>query len=315
VIALNPGSLDRDRYIAFLNRSFPKGWDRESHDWYLARDFNGETCDLLVGADGDRILAGVSLCYRQVRAGLDAPIDVCVAGAGATLPGERRRGHYAEIMRAAVERAKARGCAAMLGFVTRNNTSGRGLIRMGARVTPSFYLVSPGAPAAHRQQRSRSSNASSKAHWAPADLGSVARLLENRRGTDAERCTAVRFHYERPEDWKRQFLLRPHTVRAMRKAHDCHALIETVGDTDRLQYLSGPAAKESASIAALALESRKAGRRFFSYTLDPLAAAAARRAGLRIRHGYLVITPTGLDREEFDRLARSRWRIQSGDRL
>ena len=129
------------------------------------------------------------------------------------------------------------------------------------------------------------------------------------------RSPQARFHYERAEDWTAQFIDRPHGVRLLRLAHDSLAVIETVGSTDRLQLLACPGRKTTSSIAALATLSAMTGKKFFMYTLDPHQAAAARRAGLRIRDGYMMVQPTGYSTEGWGALAAATWRVQSGDRL
>ena len=103
----------------------------------------------------------------------------------------------------------------------------------------------------------------------------------------------------------RQFVRRPHPVRAVRLSLDSHALIERVGDTDRLQWLAGPHHRFSSNIASLVATSRASGRKFFMYTLDPLQAAAARRTGLKIRNGYLMLLPTGRVHSDWYALTRS----------
>lgn len=110
-------------------------------------------------------------------------------------------------------------------------------------------------------------------------------------------------------------MLRPHPVRTIRLAHDSLALVESVRETDRLQWLACPDEKSAASVATLAAASAAAGRKFFMYTLDPREAAAARRVGLRIRGGYLMLLPTGQSIEGWDRLTNAVWRVQSGDRV
>jgi hypothetical protein len=69
------------------------------------------------------------------------------------------------------------------------------------------------------------------------------------------------------------------------------------------------------AIARLAAASAAARRQFFLYTLDPLIAAAARRIGLRMRPGYLMLWPTGYRPEAWSRLVNASWNVQSGDRL
>jgi GNAT superfamily N-acetyltransferase len=312
---INPPWLDPGHYVEFLNRGFSGQWDRASYDFYLGRAFNGARSDLLVRAVGTRILAGISLCYRQVHLDGGSPIWVCVASTTTTLPAERRCGHYGALLEAAVERCAERGCAALLGFVTHGNGSGRGLTRMGARAIPSFYVVSSeasGRVSATRARPERRRLVSIEGHAAVATLlPPIASRIQ--RFANPPAVPRARFHYERPEDWAQQFLCRPHPVRALRLSHDSYALIEAVGTTDRLQWLACPHSKMTAHTAALAAASAAAGRKFFMYTLDPLLAQAAHRSGLEIRRGYLLVLP--LDLSAGRGLASALWTVQSGDRL
>jgi len=243
------------------------------------------------------------MCHRQVGNDASGPIKVGVLCAGATLRSERGRGHYARLLEALRERALSKDYAALLGFVTRDNTSGRGLLRLGARAIASFYITSvPGrGPAGHRRHGRE---------IRPTDAVSTA--LAAREPSSA---ASVRFLYTGADDWQRQFIDRPNPVRALRLAHDSLALLEAVGGTDRLQRLACPREKISASIASLASASIAAGRRFFLYTLDPVVAAAAARAGLRARPGYLMLWPTGRHVDAWDSIADASWTVQSGDRL
>ncbi len=131
----------------------------------------------------------------------------------------------------------------------------------------------------------------------------------------SSRARDAHFHYARADDREGQLIRRPHTVRAVAWGHDALALLETVGSTDRLQWLACPKEKAVRSIAALTARSTSEGRQFFMYTLDGCVAAAARRAGLRIRTGYLMLQPTGTSGEDWNELAAGTWTVQSGDRL
>ncbi len=300
---MNPGWLDPATYIAFLNRVFPGQWDRSAFDWYLGRSFNGVRADLLVRAQGERLLAGLGIGHRQIRIA-DRIIDVCVLSAGATLPEERSQGHYAELLRTALEYARDRHYAALVGFVTQGNGSGRALMRLGSRAIPSFYVHS-GRRSAARQPTS------------PLCAERIAWVRERMAAQWARlgRARQAHFHYAHPDDREKQLIQRPHTVRAIRWGHDSLALVETVGSTDRLQWLACPKEKAVRSIAALTARSASAGRHFFMYTLDGCVAAAARRAGLRFRTGYLMLQPTGCSSADWNELAAAPWSVQSGDRI
>jgi hypothetical protein len=298
---LNPGWLEQADYIDFLNAGFPGQWDRASLEFYTGRSFLGRPADLGVRAEGRRILAGVSYCFRQIRRGTEAPIDVCVMGAGTTLRSERGRGHYRELLESGLELCRSKSYAAILGFVTRDNGSARGLLRLGAHAIPSFYLVSG------NRQPPRRRIPGPTAGMQPAEL------WETR--VAAPGVEPVRFHYADPRDWQRQFTERPNPVRALRLAHDVVALVETVDTTDRLQWLSCPPHKAIASLGTLTAASAAAGRKFFMYTLDPLLARAALRLGLSLRAGLLMLLPIERDRTDWRALASADWCLHSGDRL
>lgn len=317
---LDPAWLDPVSYVAFLNCAFPGQWSQAAYDWYVARGFRGRRSELLVRAEGTRVIAGITLCYRQVSIDASMPIDICILSAAATLPAARGRGHYDSLLQAAHEHARSKtGVVALMAFVTRDNASGRGLIRLGAHAIPSFYIVSPGRvrPITGTFRRS------ARAIVRRARQGSR-RLLSSMFATlgreavstrTSSQTPTVRFHYERAEDWMQQFVGRPQPVRAVRLSHDSHALIESVGDTDRLQWLAGPHHSFASNITSLAAASLSLARKFFMYTLDPRQAAAARRIGLRVRDGYLLLLPTDRSHSDWRTLTSSAWSVQSGDRL
>jgi hypothetical protein len=297
---LNPGWLDPAVYIEFLNDGFPGQWDGASLEFYAGRSFLGRSTDIGVRSEGGRVLAGVSYVYRQIRWGAGEPLDVCVMSAGTTLPSERGRGHYRELLQTGVELCRAKSYSAILGFVTRENGSGRGLTRLGAYSIPSFYIVSGDRPAGRRRQL-------------PLPAARVPDLLRSRKLTHPE--TAVHFHYANPREWLAQFIQRPHLVRAVRLAHNATAILESVGGTDRLQWLGAPRDKAIASLSLLAAASSAARRKFFMYTLDPLLAAAAVRLGLSIRAGLVMLLPIDAHRTDWRTLAAADWCLHSGDRL
>jgi len=326
---INSSRVDPSRYVAFLNEVFPCQWNRRSYDWYASRSFNDEPCDVLVRLCGQRILSGITLCYVQVRVGTLAPINVSVISAAGTIPTERGAGHYAALLEAAIERSRQRGCTAALAFVTQENASGRGLRRLGAHEIPSFYIVSrkprSGSIASRRGRRMSAAPRLRLAEGGAADgAGGMGFRLERarRRADDvvgaaglAGDCTVARFHYGRSSDWRRQFLLRPHRVRIVRPAAGHFAVIESVGHTDRLQWLSCPPMQCNETLVALASASSAAGRNFFMYTLDPQHASVAAQARLQVRPGYMMLQPTGYDAVAWRQLTHARWRVQSGDRL
>ena len=303
-IELNPQWLDPARHIGLLNQGFPGQWCRPTYEWYITRPFRGVESDTFAVTDGRRALSVITLSYRQVCNDANFPVDVGVIGSTVTLPSERGRGHYGRLLEAVRERAAGKGYVAIIGFVTRDNVSVKGLSHRGAIAIPSFYIVS-----ASGQRPVNRPAANGLAHCAPEHLAAAFAR------TESSHSPGMRFLYASSGDWRRQFIDRPGTVCALRLAHDSLALIESVHGTDRLQWLACPREKITAAIARLATATAAAKRQFFLYTLDPLIAAAARRIGLRMRPGYLMLWPTGCRAEGWKRLANASWNVQSGDRL
>jgi GNAT superfamily N-acetyltransferase len=300
---LNPTWLDSATYVDFLNQSFPGQWDARALAWYTQRSFNDKPCDLLVRTEGTAIVAGVTLCYRQVIFGGGPPLEICVLSAGATRPDLRGKGHYAALLLDALKRCRSNACVAALGFVTSDNASGRGLVRLGAQAVPTFYLTSP-SPQLRRS-----------ASWKLQKRSSRELIPDSSRDVVAQTARRVHFHYARGQDWTDQFLRRRHRVSLLRKGPGCNALVEHANGTDRLQLLFCPESKRVSMIAALVANSREAQRKFFMFTLDSRLADDAQRLGLRRRNGYMLIQDTGFRSSVWRALTQASWEVHSGDRL
>jgi len=148
-ILLDPPGMDADIGARFLTRCFGIRWTAAMYRWYLQRSFGGEAPERLIMVDGGRVVAVIALVFRLLRTPDDTVHRVSVLVAGATLPGERGRGCYARILQAALARSALRGCTAALGFVTADNATGRGLLRLGAVGVASAYIASPGVARTH----------------------------------------------------------------------------------------------------------------------------------------------------------------------
>jgi hypothetical protein len=124
------------------------------------------------------------------------------------------------------------------------------------------------------------------------------------------------FHYPDANAWRSQMVDRPHGVQSLRIGATCRAVIEGVGDTDRLQWLDGDARERLPAIRALVERARCNRRRFFMYSTCPHEAAAARRLGLAARPGYLMALALPAGHASTARgWAGMSWRVQSGDRM
>jgi GNAT superfamily N-acetyltransferase len=304
-LLVNPLGIDAEVGPAFLTRCFAKPWTDAMYRWYLRRAFGGELPDRLILMDGARAVAGCGVVYRQLRAQDGELHRVSIVVAACTLPSARGRGCYARVLQAAADRSAARGCAALLGFVTADNATGRGLRRLGAAEIPSAYLVSQ-----------------DRAPFAPPG---ILQLRDAQVADDWPARAAVRlppegapagFHYPDASAWRSQMVERPHGVQALRIGATCRAVIEGVGDTDRLQWLDGDARERLAAIRAIVARARRRRRKFFMYSTCPHEAAAARRLGLATHPGYMMALALQAGHACTVRdWASMSWRVQSGDRL
>jgi hypothetical protein len=304
-ILVNPQGMDADIGVGFLARCFGARWTEAMYRWYLQRSFGGQSPDRVILMDGERVVASCGLAYRLLRTPDGTVHRVSVVVAACTLPGERGRGCYARVLQAAVDRSALRACTAVLGFVTADNPTGRGLRRRGATAIASAYITSQGFARVPGTVTLRLCRANATDGW-PEHAG--ARLLNP--------PVQGGFHYPDASAWASQMRDRPHTVHSMRVGSTCRGLIECVGDTDRLQWLDGAPRERVAAIRAIATYAHRRRRHFFMYSTCPGDAAVARRLGLLARPGYMMALASETRHEPTVRgWANMSWHVQSGDRL
>ena len=304
-ILLNPGGLGGDIALRFLAQCFGRGWTRTTYRWYLERSFGAEPPDRVILADGERVVAGCGLGYRLLRTTDGTVHMVSIVVAAGTVPSERGRGHYARVLQAAIERSAQRGCTAVLGFVTAHNATGRGLRRLGAIAVPSAYIASPA------RARAPGTNLLTLRH-VPVTDGWRARAAA-RFGNPPHQAG---FYYPDARSWRSQLLERPHPVQSLRVGASCRALIESVGDTDRLQWLDGDPREYVAAIRSLAAHAQARQRHFFMYSTRAGDPAATQRLGLVARPGFMmVLAPAARHEATVRPWAAQPWHVQSGDRL
>jgi hypothetical protein len=305
-LLVNPSDRQAETGIEFLERCFGRGWNPATYHWYLQRSFDGEAPDRLALVDGRRVLATAGIAYRQLRMPDGAIYRVGIMAAACVAPGERGRGRFSRLWRAAVGHSEARSCCALLGFVTADNASCLHLRRAGATQIPSSYIISDDS----RPQRS-------------AAAPGVAEAGHNEWRTYADRalqlqCSAAvaGFHYPDADAWRSQFVDRAYPVELLRVGDTSRAIIERVNDTDRLQWLHGDLEEQGLAIAAVVERARRMRRRFFMYSTAVLRLSLLQDCGLKARPGFMMAVATQTGHES---LVRSwctlPWRVQSGDRL
>ena len=305
-ILLDPPDLHADIGARFLTQCFGTPWTAAMYRWYLQRSFAGEASERLIMVDGERVVAAIALVIRLLRTPDETVRRVSVLVAGATLPGERGRGCYARVLQAALARSARRGCTAVLGFLPADNApSRRGWLRLGAVGVASAYITSPGVARAHAGATLRLSGAMTTDRW-PARASARLGRAPLQAG----------FHYPDFSAWASQMLDRPHRVQPLRVGATCRALVESVEETDRLQWLDGDPRERAAAIRALAAHAHRRRRQFFMYSTRCEDLAIAHRLGLLVRPGYMmIVAPEARHEATVRSLAALSWDIQSGDRM
>lgn len=305
-ILVNPEGVDGEVGPAFLTRCFASRWTEVMYRWYLQRSFAGEPPDRLILMEGACPVAACGVVYRLLRTADGELPRVGIAVAGCTLPSARGRGCYVRVLKAAVDRSAVRGCAALLGFVKADNASGRPLERWGAAVIPSSYIVSRNRAPVTRVGTLQLRDAPVADDWADRAEARVRAVAPRAAG----------FHYPDASAWRSQMIDRPHGVHSVRIGATCRALIESVDDTDRLQWLDGDERERLPAIRALVERARRRGRKFFMYSTCPHEVAAARRFGLATYPGYIMALALQARSACAVRdWASLSWRVQSGDRM
>jgi len=305
-LLVNPRDLEAEIGVEFLARCFGESWSRAAYRWYLQRVFHREAPDRLVLVAGKRVLAAVGIAYRQVRTPDGGIHRVAIGVAGCTAPAERGRGRFSRLWRAAIEHCAARGCTAILGFVTTDNATYRELRRVGAAAIPSSYIASADPP---KESATTVLEVSEIAQTEWRDYADAALQLQS--------STAVAgFHYPDADVWRSQFVDRPYPVELLRMGDTSRAIIERVDDTDRLQWFDGDPQEQGAAIAAMVLRARRAHRRFFMYSTAAVPAATLQGCGLSARPGSMMAQAT---RPGYEPIVRSwstlPWAVYSGDRM
>jgi GNAT superfamily N-acetyltransferase len=282
-----------DAFLRGLSSCFPGAWSDASYRWYLDRPFRSRPPDKLTVHDGNSVIGGLGINYRRVRSATGGIHDVGVLTAGWTLPEYRRRGCYSRMLDEAIEIAVNDGCAALLGFVTATSAAATAFRRVGARAVPTRYLF-----------------------FGPEDcIRPLARhSVRAPAATPLDAAAQTVFYYADSAEWHAQFVRRPQPTTLV-EVDAAVAVVEHVGATDRLQFLSCPDDSDAAALVALAARSRDLGRRFFSFTTDARLGERAAAHGLRQTQGAILILDLCVDRGTQTTLSSSGWHVQPGDRM
>ena len=297
----NAADID-DAFLRGLTTCFPGAWSEANYRWYLGRPFRSRCPDKVTAHAGTSVVAGLGINYRQVRSTSGAVHDIGILTAAWTLPKYRGRGCYARLLDAAVEIGTNNGCAALIAFVVASNASAVGLRRVGARAVPTCYLfLAPG-----------------DSLRPPSRRAVVRSIRPGERGHSGSTDSRLAFHYLTADEWTAQFIRRPHRTTTF-EVDDAIAVVEHVGNTDRLQFLSRARESNVDALLAMAIRAHSANRHFFSFTTDEELAKRAAAHGLQRQAGALLVLELkpemGLQHVAGGLLASSPWHVQPGDRM
>jgi hypothetical protein len=198
--------------------------------------------------------------------------------------------------------ARERGCIALLSFVTAENASAAILRRKGAvALTTRYLFLSPNEPLK-----------------LPKALPQPQIVCADQLAVGIEESSAITFHYASEQEWRWQFLDRPSPT-TVYEMHSHIAVIEHVGSTDRLQFLSKAQENSPAPLLAMAQRARQRNRSVFHFTMSKSLAQQAANHGFGVGKGYAMIidldTAPAVNSNVVNALHATPWEIQAGDRM
>lgn len=299
-MAWNPAGYGVADYVDLLNRSFNGSWTPELYRWYMARPFAGKTPDNGVLMRDGQPVSGAGVVYRQLRDRGGRIVDVGVITGAWTLPEARGHGYFTQVMQESAAYVAAQGCELLLGFVTDDNASGKGMRCAGAWMIPTTYLLS-------------STTTGSEASYLkvlPSDAGP-----EELYALHNLRSDATGYYYQHLDDWRSQFLERTYPVEILRVGEETLAIVEQAPGTDRLQWLGGDSAQHASCLASLAARAQAADRQFFAFGCAPWLAGCNKHSELEQRGGFITCLPAGEVTPQNAAMLAGLWDVHSGDRV
>ncbi|MEQ8206561.1 MAG: GNAT family N-acetyltransferase [Woeseia sp.] len=299
-MAWNPEGYGVADYVDLLNRSFNGSWTPRLYHWYMSRPYAGKTPDNGVLMSDGQPVSGAGVVYRQLRDSEGRIIDVGVITGAWTLPEARGHGYFTKVMQESAVHVGAQGCELLLGFVTDDNASGKGMRRAGAYMIPTTYLLS-----------STTSNPQTK-HLevtpAKVDAGEL-HALHNRHSA------AAGYYYQHTDDWRSQFLERTNAVEVLRVGDETIGIVEQTPGTDRLQWLGGDSRTYAACLASLSARAEARGRRFFGFGCGSWLKDCDNYPELEQRGGFITCLPAGEVSPQNAAMLAGPWEVHSGDRV
>lgn len=275
-LQINPPGVE-GLFEQSLRACFPQWGDATVSQWFFVRTAGGAPADRLVVAHRGALLAGTALTHRRLRLAPGVEVPVGILTAAWTLPQARNQGLFSRLAAESVKLGRERGLALILAFVTDLNPSSRALARLGFAAVPAAYsLAHPGSTPHRTPPPSVVITHDSEA----GDLAERAR---------ARRSQSVRIVYRTVQEWSSQFLERPYPTRILRLQRDARAVVEEVGDTDRIQFLLGESEDWRAVLESIRGWCAMRQRSAFLYSTTPEIGQAATDAGFESKGGCIRV--------------------------
>ncbi len=280
-VYFNPPGIKKE-YLCGLNACFGHWGDKKSFDWVFGRKLSFPDTDLMIVTDDNQeLLAGSGITYRLLKLPNGNSITIGIMTGSWTLPAARCKGCFTRIIESSLEQTATRGGALLIAFVTQDNASTRRLTAAGSLLVPGYYIFStPETPCPQNSGRLETVSPSGDT------------IAEIREISSSAGINRVHFVYPRTEDFLSQIVDRPDSTTILRDPCGNMAVVESVGETDRLQYLAlstkKPADVCSFLTSMLAFVLGKE-RKMFLYTADRTTLDAAQKLGMGHKPGYITL--------------------------
>jgi hypothetical protein len=272
---INPPHV-QEYYLRCLNQVFGNWGNAEKYFWYFERPTVFPKADVMVLKNGDRVLAGSGVSYRQIRFPHGGEAVIGIMSGSWTLPEARGQGCFTRIIEESIQLTIQKGGAMLIAFVTEDNASSRQLAKAGSALFPSAYIFStPNTPRPEYAVALRA---------IPKNNATANEIQERLTTRYRDR---VHFVYPSPNDLSDNFFRRAVPTEVLQDETGGIAVIETKPDTYLLHLFA--AENHESCIASVLNHALGDGRKFFMFSTRGEITATCQQLGLGIKNGYITV--------------------------
>ncbi len=275
---INPPHI-KEQYLRYLNQVFGNWGDAEKYFWYFQRKTAFPDADVMVLKNGEQLLAGSGVSYRQIRFPNGGEAIIGIMSGSWTLPEARGQGCFTRIIEESVQLTTQKGGALLIAFVTEDNASFRQLAKAGSALFPSTYIFS--TPDTPRPKHAAALHVIEKNN---AAANEIQEKLETRY---ADR---IHFVYPSPKDLSDNYFHRTVPTEVLQDKMGGIAVIETKPDTYLLQLHTSE--NHETCIASVLNRTFDDGRKFFMFSTRNDVTDICKGMGLGIKPGYVTVLMT-----------------------